>query len=68
MLVTIVSAEPTYSLGAVCAVSVENWGESPAAVMPHIMRIGKNIKTWTSNNNGEKNQRLQKKQSIMYQQ
>lgn len=56
MLVTIVSAEPTYSFSAVCAVSVENWGESPAAVMPHIMRIGKNIKTGTSNNNGEKRQ------------
>ena len=56
MLVTMVSAEPTYSFGAVCAVSVENWGESPAIVTPHIIRITKNIKTGASNKRGENRQ------------
>lgn len=35
---TIVRAEPTSSLGAVCATRVENWGESPTTTMPQKIR------------------------------
>ena len=35
-LVTNVSAVPFDSVGAVCATSAENWGESDITVIPHI--------------------------------
>ena len=43
MLVTMVSAEPISSRGAVWAVSAENCGESPTTTIPQKMRNPKNI-------------------------
>ena len=42
MQLTIVSADPTYALGAVAALSAENCGESPATAKPQTTRKAAN--------------------------
>jgi hypothetical protein len=51
-----VSTLPTACLGALLAVSVENWGESPAAVSPQIANHNKNQHSGADINQGAKRQ------------
>jgi hypothetical protein len=53
-----VSTLPTACLGALLAVSVENWGESPAAVMPQRANHSKNQISGADNNQGARRQQI----------
>ncbi len=53
-----VSTLPTACLGALLAVSVENWGESPAAVMPQTANHSKNQISGADNYQGARRQHI----------
>src|SRR5438034_9059953 len=53
MQFAMVSAEPTYCRGALCALRAENWGESPTTTTPQNSRKARSSGVGAWNSSGE---------------
>ena len=56
--VTMVKAVPLFCTGAVCAISVENWGESAMTELPHINKKDKKNNKLNEKIKGETKQQI----------